>query len=361
MRDIEWRGTFDVSGYGIWGRKMVKVLLESGKYRIRLVSVRGRLPVKDELFHLQDTKLNDPIKVENLIPTFAPVGGKTGFCTCTELRKPPQEQIDNLEKANFVIALSNFSTKAYKSVVSNPEKVHTVSFPMFRGEYNPYGKRIKLEGLEDKFVFLTVGRIDVRKNLETLIKCFSEEFGDNKNVVLILKIYSPDYCIPLWIKQQNPSDNILWLSERIPEMDYLYRSVQCYVATDLGEAWGGPTQEAMLCGIPTIAPKHSGHLDYMNAENSWQIEVSGWKPIGVREDNRYARLLPPDAQVKYPLEDSIKSKMIDVYEEFKGMERIDVLKHPKIQQAVATQKLVDAGTILKQFNDAFDWVEKNVQ
>lgn len=355
--DIEWKGTFDQSGYGIWGRKLCKILVECGKYRVKPVSVRGRLDRTDEFQILQDLQLNNPIKVDNIIPLLPLRSKKSGYCTCTELRKPPAEQIENLNKAGFVLALSSFSTNSYKAVVDEPEKVFKVNFPMFKGEYDPNGVSLKLSNLDKyKFRFLTVGRIDVRKNLETLIKAFTEEFGKNRSVCLILKIYSPDYCVPLWIKKQKPSNNIFWFDQRIPDMSLLYRSVNAYITTDLGEAWSGPTQEAMLCGIPTIAPRHSGHLDYMKNSNSWLIDVSEWKEIGHRKNNIYERLLPSYSEVKYPLEGSIKVKMRQIYNEFKGKTREEVLSYYKIKNALKTQTKVNASVVLKQLNKCFEWV-----
>lgn len=357
--DIEWRGAFDMSGYGIWGRKLCKVLAESGKYRVKPVSMRGRLEKTDELFYLQDLQLDDPIRVENIIPLFPLRSKKSGYCTCTELRKPPPEQVVNMNKADFVLALSSFSTNAYKSVVNEPEKIFQVNFPMFKGEYSPKGISLQLSNLDKyKFKFMTVGRIDVRKNLETLIRCFTEEFGNNPSVCLILKVYSPDYCVPLWIKKHKPSNNIFWFDQRIPDMSVLYRSVNAYITTDLGEAWSGPTQEAMLCGIPAIAPRHSGHLDYMNSRNSWLINVSDWKEIGHRENNLYERLLPSYGEVKYPLEDSIKFQMRRVYNQFKDKTREEVLSNPRIINALKSQEKAKASVILKQLNKCFDWVTK---
>ncbi len=362
MREIEWRGTFDVSGYGIWGRKLVDVLVSSKRYKVKVISARARLEKHDPFFKNQDFRFKNAIRVENLIPTFPPGGKRTGFCTCTEMRKPPEDQSLYLEKSKFVIALSEFSTNAYKEILTKPEKVHKINFPMFRGEFNPMGSRIDFTNLKQyKFKFLTVGQIDVRKNIDTLIKAFKEEFGDNRNVCLILKIYSPNYCVPMWIKEHNPSPNIFWLEQRVNDMANLYRSCNAYITTDLGEAWSGPTQEAMLSGIPAIAPRHSGHLDYMTDKNSYLIDVGEWDRIGHRTDNYYERLLPAYGEVKYPNFVDIKAKMRQVYEEFRGFSREDVLNHPKVKEGFKTQDLVDRPVILKQLDDCFDWVEENVR
>jgi len=361
MIDIEWRGTFDVSGYGIWCRKLCKILIESGEYNVKVISVRKRLEPEDYFYEYQDIQLDDPIRVENLIPIFPPINEeKTGFCTCTELKTPPYDQIQNLEMADFVIGLSSFSTRAYKSVVSNKKKVFKVNFPFFKDEFSPKGKSFKFENIKDEtFKFLTIGRIDVRKNLECLIKNFTEEFGDERNVALIVKTYSPDTCLPLWFNSLNPSKNIYLLDEKLPNMSYLYRSVDAYITTDLGEAWSGPCTEAMLSGIPTIAPRHSGHLDYMNDDNSWLIDVSGWRKIGYREDNKYRNLLPDYGEVKYPIDNSVKEKMREVYNEFKSIPKKERTEHEKIKNALKVFDLVKPEVILSQLNKCFKWVNNN--
>ncbi len=359
--DVKWRGTFDTSGYGIWGSKLCKVLVESGKYRVKPVPTTGRLKEDSPFFILQDLQLDDPISVDNLIPLFPMFDKKGGYCTCTELRRPPEEQIINLEKAKFVLALSKFSTNAYKKVVSNPKKVFPVNFPMFRGEYSPKGIALKMPNLDKyKFKFLTVARIDVRKNLEVLLKAFSEEFGNSKDVCLLVKIGSDAHCVPKWLSDQKPPDNIFWVEDFVKDMSTLYRSVNAYVCADLGEAWSGPTQEAMLCGLPTIAPRHSGHLDYMNDDNSYLVDVSEWMPIGYRNINLYTRLLPPHGMVKYPDVEHLKKTMRTVYNIYGDLSRKEVINHQTIKNALKTQELVDEPMIIKQLTTAFDWISKNV-
>jgi glycosyltransferase involved in cell wall biosynthesis len=267
-----------------------------------------------------------------------------------------------MEDSLFVLALSSHSTNIYKECLSQPDKVFKVNFPFFRGDYSPVGPYVKWKENLDKykFKFLFVGRIDVRKNIKTLIKAFNSEFGKSKDVCLILKIYSPDYNVPIWLNKQKLSNNILWLKDKISNMSVLYRSVNAYICSDLGEAWGGPCTEAMLCGLPTIAPRHSGHLDYMDDNNSYLIDVEDeWKPIGRRKDNIYENLLPSDGLVKYPIFDSIKEKMRETYEEFKDLSREETLTHPKIAEALKVQQRVDEKTIYNQLNTCFDWVDKN--
>lgn len=361
MIEVNWESSFDLSGYGRWGRGCVEALLSSPEYNMKVSPIGYRLKHDDPLYKYQNVEQKNPIRVINNIPLHKPIGKRVGFCTCTEISNPPHEQVRNMNKSDFVIALSSYCQGIYKGVLNDPEKVFKVNFPIFRGEMTPIGPRIEWKTIDNKFKFLFVGRIDARKNIETLISAFAEEFGNNKNVVLILKIYSPDFNIPLWIKAHNPSENVLWFRERIKDMSLLYRSVNAYVTSDLGEAWSGPTQEAMLCGLPTIAPRHSGHLDYMNDENSYLVKVSDWKTIGYRKDNIYDRLLPAEGLVKYPDFEDLKAKMRLVYETYKFKLRKEVLENELIKNALKTQEMVDRHSIFEQLDKCFKWVDKNVK
>jgi hypothetical protein len=151
---------------------------------------------------------------------------------------------------------------------------------------------------------------------------------------------------------------VFWIDDFVSNMADLYRGVDAYVCNDLGEAWSGPTQEAMLCGLPTIAPNHSGHLDYMNDKNSYLVDVSDWMPIGYRDVNLYARLLPPQGMVKYPDYEHLKQRMREVYYEYDGLDKEQVIKHPVIVEALKTQELVDEPRIFEQLNKAFTWISK---
>ena len=150
------------------------------------------------------------------------------------------------------------------------------------------------------------------------------------------------------------------MTDTVPYMADLLRSVNAYVCTDFGEGWGGPCTEAMLCGVPTIMPNHSGHLNYGNKKNSWLIDVGDWEHIGYDKPNMYPLLLPPSAQVKFPKEESIKRQMAKVYFEFQDFERESYQYHPKIVEALKVEEIVSYKYVLNQFITAFEWIAENV-
>ena len=160
---------------------------------------------------------------------------------------------------------------------------------------------------------------------------------------------------------QRLTNNIFWVPDRVKNMADLLRSVNAYVCTDFGEGWGGPCTEAMLCGLPTIMPNHSGHLNYGNKKNSWLIDVGDWEYIGYGKLNIYPDLLPPSAQVKYPKEDSIRVNLANVYEQFKDIPRVNYQNHHKIIEALKVEEIVSYRYVLNQFRTAFEWIGENVE
>ena len=157
--------------------------------------------------------MKDPYIIHNYIPKYKINGEKEGFCTCSELRVPPENQLYHLNESKFVLALGEWCTKMYKECLDEPEKVFPVNFPFPRRLYSPIGSTVKFDVPEKyKFKFLFVGRIDIRKNIDTLIRCFKEEFGDNKEVCLLLKITAEGFfSTPRWLMDQRPSNNIFWV------------------------------------------------------------------------------------------------------------------------------------------------------
>ena len=55
-------------------------------------------------------------------------------------------------------------------------------------------------------------------------------------------------------------------------MPRLYAGADAYVLPSRGEGWGRPYMEALAMGLPTIASRFSGNLEFMDDETSWLID-----------------------------------------------------------------------------------------
>jgi len=163
---------------------------------------------------------------------------------------------------------------------------HGVDTELFNKDVvaKPDLKTVKNEG---SFVFLFVGGWaqgeNDRKNLPLLLRAYTEEFGKDEKVQLIVKI-NPVYNRPQW----RPDEEIEKLNlknkwsrasfsvvsailpyERLPEV---YSLADCQVQPTRGEGFCLPILEGMSCGVPCIATAFGGQEDFMNDNNGWLLK-----------------------------------------------------------------------------------------
>lgn len=354
LQDIVWINNFGPNGYGICGRRYVDILVKMG-YNVRIQPIMG-LAKEDYLNALLKTEVKDPLVVYHITPTGP---SQKAYYTVTEVKVPPHNQTVNLEKAKFIMTQSNFCKESF-SRITDSNKIKIVNFPFMENEFTPNGNTFPLTiPKKYKFKFLCVARYDVRKNIPDLMRAFTEEFKRNRDVCLILKLASDRYCIPVEFYKLKSPKKIFWMGEFVGDMASLYRSVDAYCIADNGEGWAAPTTEAMLCGLPAVAPGHSGHLDYMNNENSFLIDVGDWEKIGFMRDNLYPGLLAPEMEWKKPKFESIKQKLRECYEEFKDIPKVERLIHPMIKKALEVKKIVSPAFIGRQLRKAIKWYSYN--
>jgi glycosyltransferase involved in cell wall biosynthesis len=171
------------------------------------------------------------------------------------------------------------------------------------------------EKVPEKFAYLSVGQWtqggygEDRKDLAKTIKVFYESFANKKKQpALIMKTSGASYSILdkedtlskiKSIKSQFPADwklpNVYLLHGDLSseEMNYLYNhpKVKAFISLTHGEGYGRPLQEATMTGLPVIASNWSGHLDFLDKENSMLIDGNmvqvpksmTWKDIIVKQ------------------------------------------------------------------------------
>lgn len=212
--------------------------------------------------------------------------------------------------------------------------VETIHFPVRSVE----AKKIDLK-LSTKFNFLTVSQIGPRKNLEQLIKCFVEQFGDNKDVGLIVKTNMAKNSL---IDRANTEAKFKQFLSNFPDRKckiyllhgyltdeemvglYTHSKVKAIVTTTHGEGFCLPLFEAAQNALPVIATDWSGHLDFLYMPQKQKNGSNKLKhmfgkisytlgPIG--EDAVWEGVLIKDSMWAYPEEGSIKMNLEDVYKD----------------------------------------------
>ena len=319
------------SGYGAHSRDIIRSLINIDKYDVKIWPVKwGSTPMNA----LNDQDPNDKPIIQRLLsnPTlpnkpdvhihivvpneFSPIGkyniGITAGLECTacppswlegmnrmDLNIVPSTFVKNtMENVSFDIQDEN--TKQLKGQLKNTKPIEV----LFEGADTNIYKKTKefskifldeMKNVEESFNFLYVGHWlqgkigEDRKDTAMLVKVFLETFKNKKKKPgLILKTSGASFSVLdredilkkiNKIKQSVSGDlpNIYLLhgdfyDDEINEL-YNHPKVKAHVNITHGEGFGRPLLESSLSGKPIITSAWSGHMDFLNSNNS--ILISG--------------------------------------------------------------------------------------
>lgn len=316
------------SGYGARSRDIVKSLIKSNKYDVKILSQKwGNTPFG---FLNIDNPEHKEI-IERILPTpqlpkqpdiwaqitvpneFQPIGKfNIGITAGIETTVCAPSWIEGLNRMNLNLVSSNHAKNVFESSKFEKRNQQTQALEeiielkspievLFEGVDTNIYKKIdvfeqkelidSLDSISEKFVFLFVGHWlqgeigQDRKDVGMLIKTFLETFK-NKPIkpALILKtsgattsIMDRDEVLSKIekIRKSIGCDNLpnvyLLHGEFTDEgMNELYNhpKIKSFVSFTKGEGFGRPLLEASISAKPVIASNWSGHIDFLYPEMS---------------------------------------------------------------------------------------------
>jgi glycosyltransferase involved in cell wall biosynthesis len=321
------------SGYGARARDIVKALIKSEKYEIKILSQRwGNTPFgflkQDNPEHkaMLDCILSTPqlpkqpdIWMQVTVPNeFQPQGKfNIGITAGIETTVCDASWIEGLNRMNLNLVSSNHAKVVFQNSkfekrnnqTNQVEGIIELTTPIeifFEGADTDIYKKIdtftskdlynQLDAIEEKFNYLFVGHWlqgevgQDRKDIGMLIKTFLETFKNKPTKPgLILKTSGATPSImdrdEMLTKIQairvavggNDLPNIYLLhgefsDEEINEL-YNHSKVSAFVSFTKGEGYGRPLLESSIAQKPVIASNWSGHIDFLDPKMS--ILLSG--------------------------------------------------------------------------------------
>jgi hypothetical protein len=359
------------SGYGARSRDIVKALLKTDKYDIKIIPQRwGITPFgflkEDNPEHKQimDCILKQPglnkqpdVWMQITVPNeFQPVGKfNIGVTAGIETDLCAPQWIEGLNRMNLNLVSSNHAKQVFErstfekrnQQTQQVEAIIKLEKPievLFEGADVEIYKKLdkvtslpELNKIPEKFAFLFVGHwlqgefSQDRKNVGGMIKTFLETFADKKDKpALILKTQSATpsvmdraevlekiNSIQKMVKGDLPNIYLLHGEFTDEEMNELYNhpKIKAHVSFTRGEGFGRPLLEATISQKPLIVSNWSGHLDFLNLE--WIVPLSGnveqIHPSAVVQD-----MLIPEGRwftADYKL---ASKKLKDVFENYKN-------------------------------------------
>lgn len=214
-----------------------------------------------------------------------------------------------------------------------------------------------------------------RKGIERLIAAFLEVFKDNSEVSLVLKVFNASSAA---IDRHACIDHVKAAKARSGVGEYpkilvvhgqlthqelacWYQSTQAFVLPTLGESWGLPVHEALLCGVPAIVTGGSGPSCYLDSDlvRFLQYDIQPIPPAMAFRD-----IYEPDMLVTVPKQDDLKRALLDVYNNYdswheKALKQREKLLHLTWQKTAAqfVTYLREAGALEKVESIAVEEVQ----
>ena len=307
------------SGYGARSRDVIKSIVKSDKYDVKLLPQRwGNTPHgfindhKEEwgflVKHIYDQpQLNQKpdIWLQVTVPSeFNPVGkyniGMTAGMETTIVHHGWVEGMNRMD-INFVSSEHSKQTFLNSIYTKNNEqnqpvgeiKIQKPIEVLFEGAnldvYKPVKSNFDLPQMKESFAYLFVGHWmqgslgEDRKNVGLLVKAFFELFKNKQNApALILKtaVTGASYMGRDQIIDRIAQIKATMGDQRLPnvyllhgefsdvEMNEIYNhpKVKAMVSLTKGEGFGRPLLEFSLTKKPILATNWSGHVDFLNSK-----------------------------------------------------------------------------------------------
>ena len=318
------------SGYGAHSRDICRALIKLDRYDVKIWPVRwGNTPMNalnqddsndkmiiDRLLSEPNLPAQPELHIHIVIPNeFQPFAKyNIGITAGLESTVCPPEWIQGMNKMNLNIVPSHFvkdtinalgfdiqndKTGEKEGVLKNEKPLEVLFEGVDTNIYkktNEFSKLLvdELSHVEEQFNFLYVGHWlqgglgQDRKDTGMLVKVFCETFKNMKNQpALIMKTSSAGFSvldrenmlnkikeIKDGIKGKLPNIYLLhgdFLDEEINEL-YNHPKVKAHITFTHAEGYGRPLLEASISEKPIIAPKWSGHVDFLDSSKSITLD-----------------------------------------------------------------------------------------
>ena len=349
------------SGYGARSRDLVKALLKSDKYDVKILAQRwgntrfGYLNDhnESELASLVIPQLTAKPQVwmQVTVPNeFQPVGEyNIGVTAGIETTICDPSWIEGLNRMNLNLVSSNHAKETFErsqfNVEENGQVKGQISLQkpvevLFEGadleKYFPTTSNFDLSGIQEDFAFLFVGHWlqgdfgQDRKNVGYMIKAFLEVFKNKKKQpALILKTQSANASIldrdtilkkvddiRSTVKGNLPNIYIIHGETSDSDINELYNhpKVKAMVSFTKGEGFGRPLLEFSLINKPIIASKWSGHIDFLDKD--FTVLVSG-QLTNVHRSAAAKNMILTESQWFTPHDAQAGAALRDVFENYK--------------------------------------------
>jgi glycosyltransferase involved in cell wall biosynthesis len=225
---------------------------------------------------------------------------------------------------DYVLPSSKYVAEMFENNGCHKDKIVVVPHGIDLEVFNPSVKPAKIQ-TDKKFKFLCIAEPHYRKQLDKLLRLYAKTFTSADDVCLVLKTKIFDDNSIKEMKEFEMDlrpvlkelrsqygamlPEIKVISGRLNNIASLYTACDAFVLMTASEGWGMPYLEALACGVPVIAPRHGGQLEFLSDDNAILTKCGIRK---ARPQEQY--WVPhPRAVVGSPDEADFSDQMINMY------------------------------------------------
>lgn len=220
-----------------------------------------------------------------------------------------------LKHAKKVITVSQFSRQEITDIfAANPEKIIVIYHGYDQKKYRAHLEQTKIDNILKKYqidkpFFLSIGRLEEKKNTAGLIEAFGlfKNWKNEKINYQLVLVGSPGYNfqkVKDKIEKYHLKDSVImpgWMPE--DEIPYLMGAAEIFIFPSFYEGFGVPLLEAMACGTPIITSNLSS-----------LPEVADWAALLI---NPYNPTEIASAMIKLTKDKDLRNELVK-----KGWQRI---------------------------------------
>ncbi|WP_337913672.1 glycosyltransferase family 4 protein [Cohnella zeiphila] len=286
--------------------------------------------------------------------------------TVWETTRIPRSWVPKINKFDAVCVPTTFNKSVLRqSGVKIP--IFIVPHGVHSEKFKPGNKKYDLPIAKGRFVFVSVFGFQHRKNPETLLRAYWEQFSAADKVLLVIKTNGyarhetgqwirnriENYKKRLGIRKKTAPIVIITQFMSPSQLKGLYTLGDVFVLPTRGEGVGLPFLESLSSGVPVIATGWGGHMDYLKDGNSFLVKYKLKSPqISMNSRHAIARtfrsLFSGNGQMwAEPYLSSLKSKMSLAYRhpdlcKKKGRQgRLNMKKYSWNRAGAALKKVVE--------------------
>jgi glycosyltransferase involved in cell wall biosynthesis len=176
-----------------------------------------------------------------------------------------------------------------KQILLNNNITTPIVVSPLAADYTIFNSSIKLDRPKEsnnKYIFLNIGKWELRKGHDILLEAFNSAFEQEDNVELWMLSYNPFLSQEdniKWVKlyQNSKLANKIKILPRLPthkDVANIISMADCGVFPARAEGWNNEVIEMMAMNKPVILTNYSAHTEYANKDNSYLIEIDNLVP-----------------------------------------------------------------------------------